>query len=267
MARACDGKDLRPWVFPASTAGTPAAPLRHALCGHHTQRPTAPTMQRYLLTRPGSVGRCTDLDGASMRNRCRLRSRARSVSAATARRAPSPRAPDRSSAPADRRAWAAAAGWADPRAASTMRTARPIFPGGHFACAEPETKWCRNAPDVRCGIDADCPVCPAGPGPTPPPCSRLCEARQLKLYISTPSLEMTSYSSSIPTSTACTPASRETARSRATCRSRPAATPAPCRGSSAAWTPGGRPARSGARAAARVRRTSCATSDRLMARG
>ena len=29
--------------------------------GHHTQRGTAPTRQRYLLTRPGSVGRCVDV--------------------------------------------------------------------------------------------------------------------------------------------------------------------------------------------------------------
>src|SRR5262249_45759288 len=64
-ATSCDGKDLRPYVFPASTGGGPSAPLRHSLCGHHTQRPTAPTTQRYLLTRPGSVGRCTDLAAPS----------------------------------------------------------------------------------------------------------------------------------------------------------------------------------------------------------
>lgn len=34
----CDGKDLRPYVFPASTGGGPSAPLRHSLCGHHTQQ-------------------------------------------------------------------------------------------------------------------------------------------------------------------------------------------------------------------------------------
>jgi hypothetical protein len=36
-----------------------------------------------------------------------------------------------------------------------------------------------------------CPSCPGGPGPTPAPCRRLCEARQLKLYISAPTLELT----------------------------------------------------------------------------
>src|SRR5262249_46278744 len=57
----CDGRDLRPYV---AQSGVPAAaaPLRHALCGHHTKRPTAPTQERYLLTRPGSIRRCVNLD-------------------------------------------------------------------------------------------------------------------------------------------------------------------------------------------------------------
>src|SRR5262249_53269324 len=57
----CDGKDLRP-PLGAPAPGDARTPLRHSLCGHHTKRPTAPTKLRYLLTRPGSVGRCTDLD-------------------------------------------------------------------------------------------------------------------------------------------------------------------------------------------------------------
>src|SRR5262245_15126484 len=56
----CDGRDLRPYV---PQSGVPAAstPLRQALCGHQTKRPTAPTRLRYLLTRPGTVGRCVNL--------------------------------------------------------------------------------------------------------------------------------------------------------------------------------------------------------------
>src|SRR5262249_44762993 len=58
----CDGRDLRPYLSPFTYLGDPIVemPLRHSLCGHHTQRGTAPTRQRYLLTRPGSVGRCVD---------------------------------------------------------------------------------------------------------------------------------------------------------------------------------------------------------------
>src|SRR5262249_58999551 len=56
----CDGHDLRPYLSETSPGGA-FAPLRHSLCGHQTQRPTAPTKLRYLLTRQGSVGRCVDL--------------------------------------------------------------------------------------------------------------------------------------------------------------------------------------------------------------
>jgi hypothetical protein len=66
VGTACDGRDLRPYLLhtatndPATALPPPTTPLRHSLCGHHTQRATAPTRQRYLLTRPGSVGRCVD---------------------------------------------------------------------------------------------------------------------------------------------------------------------------------------------------------------
>src|SRR5207248_623758 len=60
----CDGKDLRPFVYNASgIAAQPPEQLRHALCGHETQKGVVPTNQRYLVTRAGSVGRCTDLAG------------------------------------------------------------------------------------------------------------------------------------------------------------------------------------------------------------
>jgi hypothetical protein len=185
---ACDGKDLRPWVFPASTGGTPAAPLRHSLCGHHTQRPTAPTTQRYLLTRPGSVGRCTDLTAPSCGTDAQCGAGAICLGGHCAASA-EPACSGAGQCPSG----SACLGGRCRAAPACVDDANceAIFPSGHFACVEPETKWCRNAPDVRCGSNADCPVCPAGPGPTPPPCSRLCEARELKLYISVPSLELT----------------------------------------------------------------------------
>ncbi len=185
----CDGKDLRPYVFPASTSVTPASPLRHALCGHHTQRPTSPTTERYLLSRPGSVGRCTDLDAPACSSDAECGAGANCIGGHCLQSAES--------------ACGGAATQCGPgatclggrcRVAPSCvddATCSALFPGGHTACVEPETFWCRNAPGVRCSADADCPACPAGPGTTPPPCGRLCEARQLKLYVSLPTLELT----------------------------------------------------------------------------
>src|SRR5262249_60669378 len=70
-------------------------------------------------------------------------------------------------------------------------TCAALFPGKHYACAEKETKWCRNAPGVRCSTRDDCPACPAGPGATAAPCNRLCEARPPKLYLWKPTLQLT----------------------------------------------------------------------------
>src|SRR5262249_61046027 len=52
--------------------------------------------------------------------------------------------------------------------------------------ARPAT-WGRTAPErAREGRPAS-PACPAGAGPVAAPCNRLCEARQLKLYLGTTS--------------------------------------------------------------------------------
>src|SRR5262249_14372746 len=61
----CDGKDIRNHL--ADTPGGPASPesLRRSLCGHDTQRSRSPSELRYLLTREGSVGRCTNLAAAA----------------------------------------------------------------------------------------------------------------------------------------------------------------------------------------------------------
>jgi arylsulfatase A-like enzyme len=185
---ACDGKDLRPYVFPASTGGGPSVPLRHSLCGHHTQRPTAPTTQRYLLTRPGSVGRCTDLTAPS----CTADADCGSAATCLGGHCVSGAEPACSSS-SQCGAGAICLGGRCRGGPSCVddATCTALFPGGHSTCVEPETRWCANAPSVRCTADADCPSCPSGPGPTPPPCRRLCEARQLKLYISVPTLELT----------------------------------------------------------------------------
>jgi len=184
----CDGKDLRPYVFPASAGTDPASPLRHSLCGHHTQRPTAPTTQRYLLTRPGSVGRCTDLDAASCATdgQCGLGGTCLGGHCVSG-------AQPACSSSSQCGAGAICLGGSCRGGPSCVddATCAALFPGGHSACVEPETRWCGNAPSVRCDTAADCPACPGGPGPVPAPCRRVCEARQLKLYISNPTLELT----------------------------------------------------------------------------
>jgi hypothetical protein len=184
----CDGHDLRPYVFPASSGGSPGRPLRHALCGHHTQRPTVPTTQRYLLTRPGSVGRCTNLGAAACRTDTQCGSGA-SCLGGHCTASTEPTCSGSASCPTGALCLGGKCRVAP--ACVDDATCAALFPGGHFACVEPETRWCRNAPSVRCTSNADCPVCPAGPGGTPPPCSRLCEARELKLYIQAPNLELT----------------------------------------------------------------------------
>jgi arylsulfatase A-like enzyme len=184
----CDGKDLRPYVFPASAGGPPRIPLRHALCGHHTQRPTVPTSQRYLLTRPGSVGRCTNLNAPGCGSDGQCGAGATCLGGHCAQSA-EPACSGTAQCPQG----AVCLGGQCRRGPACVddTNCAALFPGGHFACVEAGTRWCRNAPGVRCSSNADCPVCPAGPGRTPPPCSRLCEARQLKLYVSVPDLELT----------------------------------------------------------------------------
>lgn len=175
----CDGRDLRPYV---AQSGVPAAtePLRTALCGHQTKRPTVPTKLRYLLTRPGSVGRCVDLAAPA----CVADGECAAGSTCIGGRCTASAEPPCSS---DLQCGAGAAclGGRCRVAPSCIDDAAcaELFPQASSACVEKEAKWCRNAPGVRCGAHADCPVCPAGPGVTAPPCGRVCEPRQLKLYI------------------------------------------------------------------------------------
>ncbi len=178
----CDGRDLRPFV--AQSGLTPATePLRQALCGHRTKRPTAPTKQRYLLTRPGSVGRCVDLDAPACSTDPECGPGATCVGGrctASAEGACSSDAQCASGARCLGGTCRAAPACIDDAACGEL------FPGGNVACADKEARWCRNAPGVRCGTHGDCPVCPPGPGGlSTPPCGRVCEPRQLKLYVTT----------------------------------------------------------------------------------
>jgi hypothetical protein len=169
----CDGKDLRPVLATAPGGPAPAESLRRALCGHETRRNTSPGQFRYLLTREGSVGRCTN------------------------------QAAPGCNADADCGADVCIGGHCMPRTepACTSTTQCPagavclgnqcrvapacvedtdcgaLFPGGSYACVEKATRWCRNDPSVRCTTRSDCPACPDGG-----PCGRLCEPRRLKFY-------------------------------------------------------------------------------------
>ena len=181
---ACDGRDLRPYLGHGSTDGAaveaPAGPLRHSLCGHHTQRATAPTRQRYLLTRPGSVGRCVDvgLPACSSAADCKAGQLCLGGHCEDDK-------PTGCSASSQCSAGSICLGGRCRVGPPCIDAASCVVAYGTFnvQCAEQATKWCRNAPNTACTTAADCPVCPAAFGPTAPPCGRVCETQQLKLYV------------------------------------------------------------------------------------
>ena len=180
----CDGRDLRPHLFgPAGEApAAPADTLRRSLCGHQTNRGDAPTTDRYLLTRPGTVGRCTDVDAPVCAADTDCGANAICLGGHCIGTAEPPCTASAQCGPGgaclNDRCVMGPACIDDAGCAGTL-------PGRSIACVEPETRWCRNAPGVRCGTHADCPLCPAVPGGVPAPCARVCEARQLKLYVAT----------------------------------------------------------------------------------
>jgi hypothetical protein len=183
---ACDGRDLRPYLLHTATNDAaaamppPATPLRHSLCGHHTQRATAPTRQRYLLTRPGSVGRCVDttLPACSSASDCK----AGQVCLGGHCAIDSPISCSASTQCAEGSICLGGRCRLGPPCidSSTCVVAYSSF---KVQCAEQATKWCRNAPNTACSTAADCPACPGGLGLKPPPCGRVCETQQLKLYL------------------------------------------------------------------------------------
>jgi hypothetical protein len=190
----CDGHDLRPWL--ATAPGGPAAPetLRHSLCGHWTQRGVSPSRLRYLLTRPGGVGRCTNLDAAT----CTASSDCGAGSFCLGGHC----AP--ATEPSCRRASDCAAGTvclggtcqSGPACLSDGDCAS-LLPGLRTACVDQPKHWCRNDPSVACTTHADCPVCPKING-LDVPCRRVCAPEQLKGYFSgttvpggSPSAELT----------------------------------------------------------------------------
>ncbi len=177
--RTCDGKDLGGHLV--TTPGGPAAPetLRHALCGHHTKRTTSPTRSRYLLTRPGSVGRCTKATNPSCSTSSDCGAGEFCVGGFCATDADGTGC----SSNAQCQPGAACLGGKCRMAPACIDDSDCTALGAGYVCGGKAEKWCRNAPDLTCSANSDCPVCPTNFGSSPAPCSRLCEARSLKLYV------------------------------------------------------------------------------------
>jgi hypothetical protein len=174
----CDGRDLRPHLFTAPNG--PAAPetLRKSLCGHHTQRGTSPTRQRYILTRGGAVGRCVNQAGAS----CASSAQCGAGQACVAGRCMGSAEPACGST-AQCAAGAVCLGGKCRVAPSCTDNAdcTRLFPAGNYTCTAKGTKWCRNDPTRSCQTRDDCPLCPVVNG-VETACGRLCEPRMLKFY-------------------------------------------------------------------------------------
>ena len=175
----CDGKDLGGHL--ATTPGGPAAPetLRHAMCGHLTRRPTAAERDRFLLTRPGSVGRCTKSSNSACLTSANCGPGEFCVGNRCAADVGSTPCTTSAQCPAGATCLGEKCRMAPACTADSDCTA---LVGAGYVCGGKAQKWCRNAPNVSCGTSADCPVCPTF-GSSPVPCSRLCEARTLKLYV------------------------------------------------------------------------------------
>jgi hypothetical protein len=174
----CDGRDLRPYLQGAA-ATDPPPPLRRALCGHHTQRGTAPTRQRYLLTRPGAVGRCVDerLPACTTAGDCAPGSVCLAAHCTATAEAPCNAT---TACPAGSRCITGRCR-VGPACVDDASCAG-MFGTSAVRCLEPGAKWCRNAPHQACATAADCPDCPGGPSDA---CGRVCESQQMKLYVGT----------------------------------------------------------------------------------
>jgi len=172
----CDGKDLRPFLATAPGGMAPPEQLRHAMCGHDTSKSTVPTQNRYLITREGSVGRCTNLDAAACVSDAQCGASASCIGGRCMPRF-GPACITQAQCPAGSACLGQKCRVA-PACIDDVDCAG-LFPGGNYTCVERDTRWCRNDPSVRCTTRADCPVCPDGGA-----CGRVCEPRRLKFYFS-----------------------------------------------------------------------------------
>ena len=170
----CDGRDLRAQLVTNPGGPEPVENLRHSLCGHETEKSTVPTLDRYLLTRAGSVGRCTLLAAPACSSDAECGAGQFCLGGhclATAEPA--------CTTSADCAAGAACLGGQCRVGPSCLEDSDCTgLVGAGSACVAKEQLWCRNAPSVACSQHTDCPACPDGGA-----CKRLCEPRRLKFYV------------------------------------------------------------------------------------
>jgi hypothetical protein len=179
----CDGRDFRAQLGPLPSA--PPSALRHSLCGHETRRPVRPSRGRYLLTGPGTVGRCVRQGAACVADLtcgpnafCLGGTCTASGGQACATNANCP-------------AGAVCLGGkcqAGPPCID-VATCTSLL-GAGATCVAKGATWCANAPDVACTTRADCPACPTINGKATA-CRRQCEPRVLKMYDNGGSADMT----------------------------------------------------------------------------
>jgi arylsulfatase A-like enzyme len=178
--RACDGRDLRPHLADAPGGPAPIETLRRATCGHETNRPTSPTANRFLVTRPGSVGRCVRATSPACATTADCGAGEFCLGGLCAPAATETTCATTATCPAG----AACLGGrcrSGPPCADTSDCTGLL--GAGYVCEGREQRWCRNDPNVACSTSADCPACPSVAG-NAVPCKRLCEARTFKLYAS-----------------------------------------------------------------------------------
>jgi hypothetical protein len=170
----CDGRDLRAQL--ATNPGGPEPPenLRHALCGHETEKSTTPTLDRYLLTRAGSVGRCTMTTAPACATDAECGAGAFCLGGHCLATAEPVCATSADCAPGA----ACLGGQCRVGPSCTADDDCTGLVGAGSACVAKEQKWCRNAPSVACTQHTDCPACVGDVA-----CKRLCEPRRLKFYV------------------------------------------------------------------------------------
>jgi hypothetical protein len=171
----CDGRDFR-----AQLGSAPAAAptdLRHALCGHETRRPVRPSRGRYLLTTPGTVGRCTLASGNACASDVDCTDSEFCLGGHCVAQG-GKACGSNAQCPSGSVCLSGKCQAGPPCIDDATCTA---LVGKDGACVAKDQKWCANAPDVACTTRTQCPECPSVNGRATA-CRRLCESRMLKMY-------------------------------------------------------------------------------------
>src|SRR5262249_33053573 len=177
----CDGRDLRPYLRTATGPAVAAQPLRHSLCGHQTQRGSSPNRQRYLLTRPGSVGRCVDVTLPACTSTAGCAAGRVCIGGHCV-----PTTESGCSSTAQCPKGLLCLGGRCRVGPPCLDDATCVTAYGSMAvrCTERERKWCRNAPNQPCTTANDCPACPSPVARTAgAPCGPLCPPPQPEPYL------------------------------------------------------------------------------------